>query len=48
LRNLVFAKNQVSGGGWKLGWLAADVEADVADGLLVGDGVGWQRMLKRM
>jgi hypothetical protein len=41
LRNLVFAKNQVSGGGWKLGWLAADVEADVADGLLVGDGVGW-------
>jgi hypothetical protein len=33
-----------------VGWLAADFEADVADGLLVGDGVlvGWQRILKRM
>jgi hypothetical protein len=69
LRNLVFAKNQVSAGrtklvgsgfcngfngwvvgvrsGWlatggfkKPGFLAADFETDVADGLLVGDG-GW-------
>jgi hypothetical protein len=38
-------------GWWVVGlWLAADFEADVADGLLVGDGVlvGWQRILKRM
>jgi len=29
------------------GWLAADFETDVADGLLVGDGVGWRQRILR-